>query len=110
MSTHPDITTGSSQCACILAELECAPGEWVSLARLHICSGSMAVHSRIADLRRRGHVIEQENRRKPHSRIIHSFYRLKPESRNQNPESRPESPTPTTATPVGTGMSRLPTP
>lgn len=71
---HPSPEAGSSQCACILAELQLHGGEWVSLARLHVCSGSMAVHSRIADLRLRGHTIEHRNERK--GRMIHSSYRL----------------------------------
>lgn len=63
MSTHPSIESGSSQCACILAELKLVPGAWVTLTRLHAVSGSMAVHSRINDLRQRGHRIEHRNER-----------------------------------------------
>ena len=75
MSTsHPSLETGLSQCACILAELERFAGEWVSLGRLHACSASMNVHSRIADLRKRGHLIQHKNIRK--GRMIQSFYQL----------------------------------
>ena len=74
MSSHPSIESGSSQCACILAELVANAGKEVSLVRLHAVSGSMAVHSRINDLRKRGHSIQQRNQRV--KRMIHSFYRL----------------------------------
>ncbi len=74
MTAHTSPTAGSSQCACILAELQQYPGEWVSLVRLHAVSGSMAVHSRINDLRQRGHRIEHRNERV--KKMTHSFYRL----------------------------------
>lgn len=74
MHLHPSPVAGASQCECILAELLLKQGEWVSLPRLHACSGSMAVHSRINDLRQRGHRIEHKNERV--KRMIHSFYRL----------------------------------
>jgi hypothetical protein len=55
MSTHhPSITAGASQCDLILELLAAANGRWVSMIDLHRVSGSMAVHSRIADLRERG--------------------------------------------------------
>ena len=75
-TTHPSASAGATQCDLILAELERADGGWVSLPRLHTASGSMAVHSRIADLRGRGHAIEHRNERK--GRTIHSSYRLIP--------------------------------
>lgn len=74
ITTHSSAPAGSSQCACILAELQANPGAWVSLVRLHAVSGSMAVHSRINDLRQRGHRIEQRNERV--KRMVHSSYRL----------------------------------
>ena len=58
--THPSLTAGTSQCDRILAALQAAPGEWVSLITLTQVSGSYAVHSRIADLRKRGHLIEND--------------------------------------------------
>jgi len=76
LSNHPSLDAGLSQNACILAELERFTGEWVSLGRLHVASGSMNVHSRISDLRKAGHAILQENRRKPKCRAIQSFYQL----------------------------------
>ena len=79
-TTHPSIESGSSQCACILAELELHAGEWVAMPRLVLCSGAYAVHSRIADLRKRGHRIEQRNERPKGKKSIHSFYRLNSES------------------------------
>ena len=66
---------GVSQCDKILARLQAANGEWVSMLDLWICSGSMAIHSRISDLRKRGHTIEQSNRNN-HGRKVHSFYKL----------------------------------
>lgn len=74
MSTHVSPQAGASQCDLILAELEHQRGEWVSLPILAAASGSMAVHSRIADLRARGLQIEHRNERK--GRMIHSSYRL----------------------------------
>ena len=74
ITTHSSAPAGTSQCACILAELEANPGAWVSLVRLHAVSGSMAVHSRINDLRQRGHRIEHKNERV--KKMTHSSYRL----------------------------------
>jgi hypothetical protein len=70
---HPSAPAGASQCDLILASLQCQGG-WVSLVHLAAISGSMAVHSRIADLRARGHNIEHRNERV--GRMIHSSYRL----------------------------------
>jgi hypothetical protein len=73
-TTHPSAPAGASQCDLILAELQRADGGWVSLLKLHTASGSMAVHSRIADLRARSLTIEQRNERI--GRMTHSSYRL----------------------------------
>ena len=70
---HPT-TAGHTQCEKILAALQATPGEWVSLLALWKASGSMAVHSRINDLRQRGHIIE--NRTPQVARQVHSSYRL----------------------------------
>jgi hypothetical protein len=71
---HPT-TAGLTQCDRILEALQAAPGEWVSLITLWQASGSMAVHSRINDLRkRRGLIIEQRNQYK--GKQCHSSYRL----------------------------------
>ena len=67
---------GVSQNAAILACLTENSGEWVSVLRLQQVSGSIAVHSRIADLRARGHSIA--NRTERPAGICHSFYRLLP--------------------------------
>jgi len=73
-TNHPDPAAGGSQCDLIIAALLMHRGEWVSMLDLHRVSGSMAVHSRIADLRRRGHLIEQ---RSDHSSgKVHSYYRV----------------------------------
>lgn len=65
-----------SQNAAILACLMESPGAWVSVLRLQQVSHSIAVHSRIADLRARGHSIA--NRTERPAGICHSFYRLLP--------------------------------
>jgi hypothetical protein len=74
MTTHPLPAAGLSQCDLILARLVNTPGEWVPMPALARISGAYAIHSRIADLRRRGHRIDHQNRRA--GRKIHSFYRL----------------------------------
>jgi biotin operon repressor len=74
MTSHPSAASGLSQCDLILAVLERHAGAWVSLLDLAAASGSMAVHSRIADLRTRGKTIEHKNDRK--GRTVHSSYRL----------------------------------
>lgn len=74
MTQHPSTAAGSSQCDLILATLQRHAGQWVDLLALHRASGSMAVHSRIADLRARGLHIEHRNQRA--GRMIHSSYRL----------------------------------
>lgn len=74
MSSHPSASSGLSQCDLILAELQRREGTWVSLIDLAATSGSMAVHSRISDLRAKGHSIDHRNQRK--GRTIHSSYKL----------------------------------
>jgi catalase (peroxidase I) len=66
---------GLSQCEKILRFLKKKNGEWVSMVDLWRISGSMAVHSRISDLRKEGAIIEHKNERRPDG-VIHSFYRL----------------------------------
>ena len=73
-TTHPSAEAGTSQCAIILARLQSSPGEWVPMPTLARMAGGYAVHSRISDLRTRGHVIDHCNRR--FGRKTHSFYRL----------------------------------
>lgn len=85
LTDHPSPVAGNSQCARILAELERCAGTWVPMPRLSRLSGSYVVHSRISDLRKRGHPILHENRRTPGSTVIRSFYQLAP---------NPTSPTP----------------
>lgn len=74
ITNHPSPDTGVSQCDKILASLQLHAGRWVALTHLAAISGSMAVHSRIADLRSRGHSIDHRNERV--GRMIHSSYRL----------------------------------
>ncbi len=68
---------GASQCDRILAALEQARGEWVAMTDLWRVSGAFAVHSRVADLRKRGQAIEHKNERQADG-VVHSFYRLNP--------------------------------
>ncbi len=65
---------GRSQCDKILAVLQDNAGQWVPIPVLHQASGSYVIHSRIADLRKRGHSIDQ--RSEHHDGQNHSFYRL----------------------------------
>ena len=77
MTTHTSAPVGHGQCDRILARLQQSAGQWVSLMDLHRASGSMNVHSRVADLRNRpGIIIEQKNIQ--HGRTKHSHYRLIP--------------------------------
>ena len=73
---------GYSQCDLILYELQrhklLGGGGWVSMPMLAMASRAYAVHSRISDLRRRGHRIEQRSTRLPDGTIA-SEYRLAPE-------------------------------
>jgi hypothetical protein len=64
---------GKSQADRILGALRHAAG-WAHLPDLVKASGAYAVHSRIADLRKRGHRIEHESVHR--GRAVHSFYRL----------------------------------
>ncbi len=73
-SSHPSLLSGASQCAKILRELKRKRGSWVAMPRLYNVSGAFAVHSRCSELRGRGHIILQENRRR--GRKILSFYKL----------------------------------
>jgi hypothetical protein len=73
-TAHPSPTSGASQCARILAVLTSRTGEWVPMTTLYAKSGAFAVHSRIADLRRAGHIIHHRNLR--FGKNIHSEYML----------------------------------
>lgn len=67
---------GLSQADKILGELQANTETWVSTLALHNISGSLAVHSRIADLRGCGHRIEHRNEYIDGK--CHSFYRFIP--------------------------------
>lgn len=71
---HAESGAGTTQCGAILARLEAAGGAWVPMPDLAKASGAYAVHSRVADLRSWGHVIEQRSERD--GRRVRSFYRL----------------------------------
>ncbi len=66
--------TGTTQCDKILGALMDRRGEWVAMPDLWRASGAFAVHSRIADLRARGHSIDQRGENV--EGVRHSFYRL----------------------------------
>jgi radical SAM superfamily enzyme len=77
---HPIPSASASQCDLILHALRQARGQWVTMMALHRASGSMAVHSRIAELRKRGHDIAQYNDQVRNARTgrpaVRSHYRL----------------------------------
>jgi hypothetical protein len=67
---------GESQCDRILERLMATPGQWVPMPELYRISGAMAVHSRVADLRKRGVPVEHRNVRQGNRGAVHSFYRV----------------------------------
>ena len=76
---HPNTAAGTSQCDLILAAFQAAPERWIpmpELARIGAGSdnGFCMVHSRVADLRKRGFSIDQRSERLDGK--THSFYRL----------------------------------
>lgn len=74
MNPHPSPAVGRSQAEKILAELRRNAGHWVAMTDLWQVSGAFAVHSRCAQLRREGHMIDNRSERKGGK--VHSFYRL----------------------------------
>ena len=66
--------TMPSQADVVIGLLTEQRGEWVEMPFLAAAMCGFAVHSRIAELRKRGHRIEHKNRRQ--GRAVHSFYRL----------------------------------
>lgn len=75
MNHHPKPCLADSQCSLILARLVRARGRDVPMPELARVSGAYAVHSRIADLRGRGHRIPRA-RIKRRGRWVLSAYRL----------------------------------
>lgn len=71
---HTATGAGLTQCERILDVLTLTRGRWIPMPWLAAASGGYAVHSRIAELRARGHVITQRSERS--GRKILSFYRL----------------------------------
>jgi hypothetical protein len=74
---HAATGAGLSQCDRILVELESKRGHWVAMPDLARIAGGYAVHSRIADLRKRGYRISHMNQK--NGRRVWSFYRLESE-------------------------------
>lgn len=72
---HQATGAGESQCDKILARLRAAKGERVAMPELYRVSGAFAVHSRIADLRKRGHAIPPAETEVVDG-TVHSYYRL----------------------------------
>ena len=68
------MNTMPSQADIVLSELERRPGDWVPMPALAAASRAFAVHSRISELRARGHLIEHRNERR--GRVVFSFYKL----------------------------------
>lgn len=68
------MNTNPTQAECILRVLEKRRGTWVSMPTLAEQSGAYAVHSRVAELRKRGHRIGNQVMRHGHQAV--SFYRL----------------------------------
>lgn len=71
---YTESRSGVSQCDLILRRLQLTPGVWVDMPLLCRVSGSLNCHSRVADLRKRGHHIEWRGEHLDGS--IHSFYRI----------------------------------
>ena len=67
-------TQAESQCDKLLRALKSEAGQWISLPSLVYATGGFAVHSRISDLRKAGHMIDHKNERAEGK--THSFYRL----------------------------------
>lgn len=73
---HAATGAGLSQCDAILAMLKHKVGQWVPMPDLASVAGAYAVHSRIAELRKRGHRIDSRQERMPGTRRVWSYYRL----------------------------------
>lgn len=71
---YTDRKLGVSQADLILRQLQATPGIWVAMPTLCAVSGSFNCHSRIADLRKRGHHIEWRGERFEGHTL--SFYRI----------------------------------
>jgi len=74
MTTHDTPQSGKTQCQRILKLLEENKPSPVAMTLLHRESGSLNIHSRIADLRKRGHAIENIVERV--NGKTHSYYKL----------------------------------
>lgn len=66
---------GKSQTDRVLRMLQSAHGDWVSMPDLARGSGSLNIHSRIADLRNRGYIVDPRQLRAADGTHL-SFYRL----------------------------------
>jgi hypothetical protein len=76
-TTMPMTHTMPGQTSAIRAALENANGEWIAMPKLARLSGSLNVHTRVNEMRKRlGLAVECQIRRKPGSRRNYSFYRI----------------------------------
>ncbi len=66
--------SGASQCEIALWLLKRHVGDWVAMPDIARAMGGFAVHSRVSDLRKAGHMIDHKNERAEGR--THSFYRL----------------------------------
>jgi len=73
---HAATGAGITQCDLILIELIGHKNQWIAMPDLARISGGLNVHSRIADLRKRGHRIESKQERRQGTRKVWSYYRL----------------------------------
>ena len=60
------------------AHFQACAGEWLAMPDLVRVVGAYAIHSRVAELRKRGMMIVNKRVREPGSRLCHSFYRYVP--------------------------------
>jgi len=76
----------------ILAHLTSRPGMWVATTHLQKLTGSLAVHSRIADLRKKGFTIVNRITREFLNGmwVAHSFYKYVPEDEEEDGNFQPE--------------------
>lgn len=84
----PSIGAEPSQADIVLECLQRRKGRWVAMPKLASISGSMAVHSLVAQLRKKGFNIINDQRTRRDARTRDSFYRLV-EAEEQPTESTP---------------------
>lgn len=76
--------TSTAQCSLVLAYLLRFKNKWIPMPELAKISGSLNVHSRIAEVRRRGHTILNRVTQGKHN-VKCSEYKLVPKISKQAP-------------------------